>query len=111
MSKINAGNLDMMSQIRHNNKYVVPPWVHDVILEGVIKNSVKPVLYTSYSDYSMDTPLKPHYSKLGINMYCGASITIRNILFCHTNDILKTSDPLPKDIPNSVLDKYKEIDR
>lgn len=111
MSKINAGNLDMVSQIRHNNKHVVPLWVHDVILEGVIKNGVKPVLYTSYSDYSMDTPLIPHYSKLGINMYCGASITIRNILFCHTNDILKTSDPLPKDIPNSVLDKYKEIDR
>jgi hypothetical protein len=86
----------------------LPPWLENITLEGVVKNGIKPVLYTLYSDTSeLPELVIPHNTKLGIVLVCGSSMTIRNIKFMHSQDILEPTDPLPVEIPEWALDKYQ----
>ena len=78
-------------------------------MEGVVKNGVKPVLYTHYSDWNQypDTVI-PHMSQRGVIVNVGAPMTIRNIMFLQTENDLTPGDPLPDTIPEDVLDNYQK---
>ncbi len=91
----------------YKTRIAVPAWRQNIVLEGVVKNGVKPVLYTLYSDYDNDKPLIPHVTRLGIIIDCGTSLTIRNLRFMHADNELTWNDDLPNEIPQWALNRYQ----
>jgi hypothetical protein len=88
----------------------VPPWYDNVTLEGVVKNGIKPVLYTRYTDWSEYLPtVIPHLSKMGVIVEIAASsMTIRNIMFLQTENDVTPDDLLSNTIPSEVLNNYQQ---
>ena len=96
----------------------IPSWCPNVVIEGVVKNGVKPILYNLFDTSGLDGALwiDPYDGSVRFDrsmpavLHVNTVSTIRNIKFCHFETYQQPDTGLPAEIPVSRLEHYMDED-